>query len=514
MLVNEQVISNYETTRRFAHDRWAAVRARESEDAMKMQEGFLWGGATAANQYEGAWDVDGKGASVPDHMRGGDVNTPRQIDAQFDPHALYPSWEATDFYHHYEEDIALFAEMGFKVFRMSINWARLFPTGEETQPNQAGLAFYDRVFDCLHEHNIEPLVTISHYELPYNLAAKYDGWKDRRLVDFFLTYGRCILDRWHDKVKYWLTFNEINTGTMKMGVTLSLGTLKGFTGTAADVRDDINERYNALHNQFVASAKVVKYAHEHYPEVRMGNMDCFILTYPATCDPADQLANQAEMRRMNWYCSDVQVRGSYPSYARRFWEENGIQVRMEPGDEELLREGTVDFYTFSYYMSNIVGTHGDIEETGGNMSLGGRNPYLRQTDWGWQIDPEGLRFSLNEIYDRYQIPLMVVENGMGAYDEVVVEDGQERIHDPYRIDYLRSHINAMREAVADGVDLMGYTWWGPIDVVSAGTGEMRKRYGFIYVDKHDDGTGDLHRTRKDSFYYYQKVIASNGGDLE
>lgn len=478
---------------------------------MKMKEGFLWGGATAANQYEGAWDVDGKGDSVPDHMRGGDVNTPRQIDVTFDPNALYPSWEATDFYHHYEEDIALFAEMGWNVYRLSINWSRLFPTGEEERPNQAGLEFYDRVFDCLRSHGIEPLVTISHYELPYNLAATYNGWADRRLVDLFLRYGRCILDRWHEKVKYWLTFNEINAGTMTMGVTLSLGTLKGFTGTMDKVKDDINERYNALHHQFVASAGLVKYAHENYPEIKMGNMDCFILTYPATCDPKDELANQAEMRRMNWYCSDVQVRGRYPSYARRFWDEHNIDIRMEPGDEELLREGTVDFYTFSYYMSNIIGTHGDVKQGSSNMSFGGRNPYLKETDWGWQIDPDGLRFSLNEIYDRYQIPLMVVENGMGAHDEVE-PDGS--IHDPYRIDYLRAHVKAMREAVADGVDLMGYTWWGPIDVVSAGTGEMRKRYGFIYVDKHDDGTGDLHRARKDSFFYYQKVIASNGEDLD
>lgn len=476
-------------------------------------KGFLWGGATAANQYEGAWNKDGKGASIPDHMRGGDLHTPRQIDAEFDPAALYPSWEATDFYHHFEEDIALFAEMGWNVFRMSINWSRLFPTGEEREPNQAGLEFYDKVFDCLLKHNIQPLVTISHYELPYSLAEKYNGWSDRRLVDFYFTYGKCILDRWHDKVKYWLTFNEINVGTMRMGATLSLGTIKGFTGTMDKVKDDINERYNALHHQLVASAKLVKYVHENYPDVKMGNMSIFSLTYAATCDPADELANQAEMRRMNWYCSDVQVRGAYPRYAKRFWDEHGISINMQPGDVELLREGTVDFYTFSYYMSGTIGTHG-VEKLAGNMVRGGKNPYLKATDWGWQIDPDGLRISLNEIYDRYQIPMMVVENGMGAYDEVVVEDGVEHIHDSYRIDYLRSHVRAMREAVADGADLIGYTWWGPIDVVSAGTGEMRKRYGFIYVDKHDDGSGDLHRARKDSFYYYQKLIASNGADLD
>ena len=476
---------------------------------MRMKEGFFWGGATAANQYEGAWDVDGKGASMPDHMRGGDKNTPRQIDAVLKDGALYPSHEATDFYHHYEEDIALFAEMGFTMFRLSINWTRLFPTGEESEPNQAGLEFYDKVFACLHDHGIEPLVTISHYELPYNLIEKYDGWSDRRLVDFFFTYGKTLLDRWHDTVHYWLTFNEINTGTMPMGTVLSLGTLKGYSGTMAGVPDDIQSRYQALHHQFVASAKLITYAHEHYPEIKLGNMDCFILSYAATCDPTDVLANEAAMRRMNWYCSDVQARGYYPSYARRFWKENGIELKMEPGDEELLREGTIDFYSFSYYMSNIVGTHG-VEETAGNMTFGGKNPYLESSEWGWQIDSKGLRFALNEIYDRYQLPLMVVENGFGALDTVEA-DGS--IHDPYRIDYLRKHVIDMEEAVEDGVDLIGYTWWGPIDLVSAGTGEMRKRYGFIYVDKHDDGTGDLHRSRKDSFFYYKKVIASNGEEV-
>ncbi len=481
---------------------------------MGLKNGFLWGGATAANQYEGAWDVDGKGASVPDHMRGGDVNTPRQIDAEFDSSALYPSHEATDFYHHYKEDIALFAEMGWNVFRMSINWSRIFPTGMEDEPNEAGLAFYDRVFDELHAHGIEPLVTLSHYEMPYALVERYNGWASRELIGHFERYARAVLDRYHDKVRYWLTFNEINAGTMNLGNVLSTSIIQGFTGTFDKAGRPMQMRYQALHHQFVASAKVIKYAHEQYPELMMGNMDCFILSYAATCDPADQIANQAEMRRMNWYCSDVQVRGAYPAFAKRFWRDNGIEIAMEPGDDEILREGTIDFYTLSYYMSTIVGTHDDIEEGKGNMSMGGRNPYLEVSDWGWAIDASGLRYALNEIYDRYQIPLMVVENGFGAFDEVVVEDGRERIHDPYRIDYLRKHVVQMREAADDGVDLMGYTWWGPIDVVSAGTGEMRKRYGFIYVDKHDDGSGDLHRTRKDSFYWYKKCIESNGEDLD
>ena len=469
-------------------------------------EGFYWGGATAANQFEGAWNVDGRGPSVDDHFTGGTKDRPRTITVDIEPDVLYPNHDGIDFYHHYEEDIALFAEMGFNMFRMSISWSRIFPNGDDEQPNELGLAFYDRVFDCCKAHGIEPLVTLSHYEMPYHLVEKYNGWASRELIGFFEKYCQTVFDRYHDKVRYWLTFNEINCGTMDMGNLFETSMIRGFAGPASEAHTTPQERYQALHHQFVASARVVKYAHEHYPQFRMGNMDCFILSYAATCDPKDVLANESEMRRMNWYCSDVQVRGYYPSYAKRFWRENDISLKIEDGDLEDLKEGTIDFYTFSYYMSSVVGTH-DVKQAAGNMTFGGVNPYLKSTDWGWQIDPDGLRFALNEIYDRYQIPLMVVENGMGALDKVE-EDGS--IHDTYRIDYLKSHVRAMREAVDDGVDLKGYTWWGPIDLVSAGTGEMRKRYGFIYVDKHDDGSGTYKRSRKDSFYAYQKIIKSNG----
>lgn len=469
-------------------------------------EGFYWGGATAANQFEGAWNVDGRGPSVDDHFTGGTKDKPRTITVDIEPDVLYPNHDGIDFYHHYEEDIALFAEMGFNMFRMSISWSRIFPNGDDEQPNELGLAFYDRVFDCCRAHGIEPLVTLSHYEMPYHLVEKYNGWASRELIGFFEKYCQTVFDRYHDKVRYWLTFNEINCGTMDMGNLFETSMIRGFSGPVSEAHTTPQERYQALHHQFVASAHVVKYAHEHYPQFRMGNMDCFILSYAATCDPKDVLANESEMRRMNWYCSDVQVRGYYPSYAKRFWRENDISLKIEDGDLEDLKEGTIDFYTFSYYMSSVVGTH-DVKQAAGNMTFGGVNPYLKSTDWGWQIDPDGLRFALNEIYDRYQIPLMVVENGMGALDKVE-EDGS--IHDTYRIDYLKSHVRAMREAVDDGVDLKGYTWWGPIDLVSAGTGEMRKRYGFIYVDKHDDGSGTYKRSRKDSFYAYQKIIKSNG----
>lgn len=470
-------------------------------------KGFYWGGATAANQLEGAWNVDGRGASVDDHFLGGSVSTPREITIDIDPDRFYPNHDGIDFYHRYEEDIELFAEMGFNMFRLSISWSRIFPNGDDGEPNEAGLAFYDRVFDCLREHDIEPLVTLSHYEMPYALVEKYNGWESRELVELFERYCATVFERYKDKVTYWLTFNEINCGTSEMGALFETSMIRGFEGPASKVVVTPQQCFQALHHQFVASGRVVRLAHEKYPQFKIGNMECFILSYAATCDPADILANQAEMRRMNWYCGDVQVRGHYPSYAKRFWRENGIELDIHEGDLDDIREGTVDFYTFSYYMSTIVGTHDDVEMAQGNMTFGGKNPYLESTDWGWQIDPDGLRFALNEIYDRYQIPLMVVENGMGAKDEVTA-DG--KIHDDYRIAYLKKHVAAMAEAVDDGVDLIGYTWWGPIDLVSAGTGEMRKRYGFIYVDKHDDGTGDYSRLKKDSFYAYQKIIASNG----
>ncbi len=499
---------------RFCPSRAWAILSSSIRDAkemlmanIKFPEGFYWGGATAANQFEGAWNVDGRGPSVDDHFLGGSYKEPRQITIDIDPNRFYPNHDGIDFYHHYEEDIALFAEMGFNMFRMSISWSRIFPNGDDAEPNEAGLAFYDRVFDCLRAHNIEPLVTLSHYEMPYHLVEKYNGWASRELIGFFEKYCQTVFDRYQDKVKFWLTFNEINCGTQDMGNLFETSMIQGFEGPASAVHTTPQARMQALHHQFVASGRVVRYAHEHYPQFKMGNMDCFILSYAATCDPADVFATQQEMNTMNWYCSDVQVRGKYPFYAKRFWAENDVELVMEDGDLQDIADGKVDFYTFSYYMSGTVGTHKDHEMTEGNMTFGGKNPYLESTDWGWQIDPLGLRIALNEIYARYEIPLMVVENGMGAYDEVE-EDGS--IHDPYRIAYLQSHIKAMGEAIADGVDLIAYTWWGPIDLVSAGTGEMRKRYGFIHVDKYDDGTGTYERRRKDSFFAYQKIIKSNG----
>ena len=473
-----------------------------------LRDNFLWGGAVAANQLEGAWDADGKGPSVPDMCTNGTHTEPKWVTTGIRPDRLYPSHEAIDFYHHYEEDIALFAEMGFKVFRTSINWTRIFPHGDDAEPNEAGLAFYDRVFDACTRHGIEPLVTLSHYELPYSLVERYNGWASRELIEVFERYCHTVFARYEGKVKYWLTFNEINSGANAFGDIVSTGLLQGYEGPFGGTKHNTDQmRYQALHHQFVASARVVKYAHEHYPEYQLGNMILFAPKYPLTCKPTDILAAQRENRVMNWYCSDVQVRGEYPTYARRIWQEKGVGLEIAEGDLEVLKEGTVDFYTFSYYMSMCETDEPGAEIGSGNLVGGVPNPYLEASDWGWQIDPDGLRYTLNEIWDRYRIPMMVVENGLGARDEIA-EDGS--IHDGYRIDYLRKHILAMMEAVRDGVDLMGYTPWGCIDLVSASTGEMAKRYGFIYVEKYDDGTGTLARRKKDSFDWYRQVIATNG----
>ena len=477
----------------------------------ELRPDFLWGGAVAANQYEGAWDVDGKGPSTSDMCTNGTHTTPKRITREWEEGTLYPSREAIDFYHHYKEDIALFAEMGFKVFRLSIAWTRIFPTGMEEEPNEAGLAFYDRVFDECLKYGMEPLVTISHYEMPFGLTKAYNGWAGRECIDHFMRYCQVIFDRYQNKVKYWLTFNEINAGVQSMGNFLSLGILNEGTENFVNQVDIPQLRFQGLHHQFVASAKAVKLAHEKYPQFLMGNMICIITSYPFTCNPDDILEAQKQMQMTNWFCSDIQVRGEYPAYAERYFEEKQIRIHMEPGDEEILREGCVDFYTFSYYMSTCVAKNPtDEASVAGNLAGGLKNPYLKASDWGWQIDPKGLRYTLNEIYNRYNIPLMVVENGLGAKD---ILNPDKTVDDDYRINYLRQHIEQMKEAVADGVDLMGYTPWGCIDLVSASTGEMAKRYGFIYVDKYDDGTGTLERYRKKSFYWYQKVIQTNGAEL-
>ena len=478
---------------------------------MGFRKDFLWGGATAANQFEGAWNIDGKGPSCADMCTGGSHTRSKRITREIEEGTFYPSHEAIDFYHRYKEDIALFAEMGFKVFRFSIGWSRIFPNGDDVMPNEAGLQFYDNVINECLRYGIEPLITISHYEVPFALCKKYNGWASREMIDIFSKYCEVIFKRYKGRVKYWLTFNEINSATMPMGGFLSQGILNEGTTDFNNQVDIPQLRFQGLHHQFVASAKAVQLAHEIDENYQVGCMILYATTYPYTCKPDDVIEAQKKNRIMNYFCGDVQVRGEYPTYMNRYFKENNIEIKVEDGDEEILKNGCVDFYTFSYYMSVCATTDEKELQGNGNILGGATNPYLKASDWGWQIDPKGLRYSLNEIYDRYQIPMMIVENGLGAYDEKE-EDGT--INDDYRIEYLKAHIEQMKEAVEDGVDLIGYTPWGCIDLVSASTGEMAKRYGFIYVDKYDDGSGDLSRSKKKSFNWYKQVIASNGENLE
>ncbi len=491
----------------------------------KFPKGFFWGGATAANQYEGGWNEDGRGPALTDVTLGGTKDMPRMVtyvDADGKPgryanwgghlpegahyavldDAYYPNHLGTDFYHHYKEDIALFAEMGFKMFRMSISWSRIFPKGIEGEPNQAGLDFYRKVFEELRKYDIEPLVTISHFDTPLYIVEELGDWKNPEVIGHFERFCATIFEEYEDLVRYWLTFNEIN-GLIAFPLMIA-------SHANPDVKA-ITDSYKALHHQLVASAKVVALAHERYPQFKMGCMLAGMVSYPLTADPKDQLGNLQLMQDAFWYCGDVQVRGHYPSYAKRIWRRFGLDPVFFEKDAETLAKGKVDFFTYSYYQSACFTTHEDEGAMGGgNVFAGTVNPYLAYSEWGWAMDPDALRYSLNQIYDRYEVPIMVVENGLGAID-AVEEDGA--IHDDYRVDYLREHIEAMAGALADGVDLIAYTPWGCIDLVSAGTGEMRKRYGMIYVDMDDEGKGTLARSRKDSFYWYQKVIASNGEDL-
>ena len=469
---------------------------------MELRKDFLWGGATAANQYEGGYLEGGRGLSINDVEKGASHGVKREIHDHVHPDAYYPSHEAVDFYHHYKEDIALFAEMGFKCFRFSIAWSRIFPNGDETEPNEAGLKFYDDVIGELEKYGIEPLVTINHYEMPLALVQKYGAWRNRKLVEFFERYCRVIFTHYKGRVRYWLTHNEINAMFLSDRPYHQAGIIY------KDGENRSQTILNAAHYMLLASARAVQIGHETDPDNQIGCMLIYPLVYAATCSPDDQISAMKKLNK-TYYFGDVHCRGYYSNVCTAMWQEMGAKPEMEPGDEEILKNGTVDFVSFSYYFSSIEGKN--LEIVTGNVASGGKNPYLKATQWGWQIDALGLRTSLNYLYDRYQKPLFIVENGMGALD-TVNEDGT--IDDDYRIEYLEEHIRAMIDAVElDHVDLMGYTPWGCIDLVSAGTGEMRKRYGFIYVDKDDEGKGTLNRSRKKSFFWYKNVIATNGGCL-
>lgn len=473
-------------------------------------DGFLWGGAVAAHQLEGGWDKGGKGVSIIDVVTAGAHGKQRRITDGVLDGEFYPNHEAIDFYGHYKEDVKLFAEMGFKCFRTSIAWTRIFPNGDEAQPNEAGLQFYDDLFDELLKYGIEPVITLSHFEMPYHLAKEYGGWLNRKVVDLFVKYAMTVIERYQHKVKYWMTFNEINnqkhTHPDIFGWTCS--------GIVLSEQERPEEAmYQAVHHQFVAAAKVVKQAHALNPNLLVGCMCSMVPYYPYSSNPDDVMLAQESMHD-RFYFSDVMVKGHYPSYAKKEWQRKGYTIVMEEGDEAVLKEGKSDYLGFSYYMSNTVNsaiTNNDSNSVDGSGAHSVKNPYLKASDWGWQIDPVGLRYVLATLYERYEVPLFIVENGFGAVDKVE-ENGE--INDDYRIDYLRSHIEEMGKAISiDGVDLMGYTPWGCIDLVSFTTGEMKKRYGFIYVDKHDDNTGTLERSRKKSFYWYQDVIATNGEKL-
>ena len=468
---------------------------------IKFPENFLWGGATAANQFEGAYNEDGKGLSIQDVMPRGIKGAPTE-----EPTEDNMKLVGIDFYHRYKEDIKLFAEMGFKTFRLSIAWSRIFPNGDDKEPNEKGLEFYDKVFDELAKYGIEPLVTLSHYETPLALAKNYDGWVDRRVIGFFENYVRTVFTRYKDKVKYWLTFNEINSALHFPLMSAGIWTPKEKLS-----KQDL---YQAMHHELVASALAVKIGHEINPEFKIGCMILGVPNYPLTPMPSDVL-KAMEQDRGNLFFADIHARGEYPKYMNRYFKENNIEIKFEEGDKEILKN-TVDFISFSYYMSSCATADPEKNKAGkGNLIAGVPNPYLKASDWGWQIDPEGLRYILNFFYDRYQKPLFIVENGLGAVDELITdENGNKTVNDDYRINYLNDHLVQVAEAIEDGVELMGYTTWGCIDLVSASTAELRKRYGFIYVDRNDDGTGTLERYKKKSFDWYKEVIATNGGSLK
>ncbi|HFR9153280.1 TPA: 6-phospho-beta-glucosidase [Yersinia enterocolitica] len=468
-------------------------------------DGFLWGGALAANQAEGACFEGGKGLTTVDMIPHGEhrlaVKLGQEKHFTLRDDEFYPSHQAIDFYHHYKEDIALMAEMGFTVFRTSIAWSRIYPNGDELTPNAEGIAFYRDLFNECKKHNIEPLVTLCHFDVPMHLVTEYGSWRNRKMVEFFTRYARTCFEAFDGLVKYWLTFNEIN-------ILLH----SPFSGAGLVFEPNENQeqvKYQAAHHELLASALATKIAHEVNPDNQVGCMLAGGNFYPRTCKPED-VWTALEKDRENLFFIDVQARGAYPAYTKRLFREKGISIATQVGDDDILKH-TVDFVSFSYYASRCASADmNDHNSSAANIVKSLKNPHIQASEWGWGIDPLGLRITMNMMYDRYQKPLFLVENGLGAKDEI---NPQGEIEDDYRISYLREHIKAMAEAIDDGIPVIGYTSWGCIDLVSASTGEMSKRYGFVYVDRDDLGKGSLARKKKKSFYWYKKVIASNGADL-
>lgn len=481
------------------------------EAPMGFPKDFLWGGAIAANQAEGAWNIDGKGPSIADieilpetYSRKkivGFKHTKEDIEyALKDTEGYYPRRSAIDFYHTYKEDLALMAEMGFKCFRTSFNWTRIFPKGIENEPNEAGLKFYDEMLDEMIRLGIEPVMTITHYEIPVYLVTEYNGFLSKKVVNAYVKYAKTLFDRYHDKVKYWILFNQTNC-LGGWGEFASLGLLEGYSE---------NDVYQAVHHQFVAGAEAVKYAHTNYPNLKIGVMLGDDTRYPRTCKPEDVFAATQVNRMRQFFFSDVPVRGEYPGYALRYFKDHNIHIDVSSDEEILLKENIVDFVSFSYYFTQTIAAKSNtVDASAASPQEDTSNPYIEKTIWGWGIDPLGFRNSLNQYWDRYQKPIFIAENGLGALDEVI----DDKIHDDYRISYLKENIRAMKEAIKDGVDVFGYASWGPIDIISCSQGEMSKRYGYVYVDIDDRGNGTRKRLRKDSFYWYQHVIETNGEEL-
>ena len=479
-------------------------------------ENFLWGGAICASQAEGGWRDGGKGIDTQDlryfdpswDKAGRDENrninmTSERFEASLntDDTLHYPFRHGIDFYHRYKDDVELFGELGLKIFRTSVSWARIYPNGDDPEPNPEGIAFYRDLFERCKARGMKLFVTMLHYAIPVNLVTKYGGWKNRKTVELYERYARTLYREFGDLVDLWLPFNEINCSRFNP-----------YNG-AALIKDQEPDYMNAIfqcaHHQFLANALAVKAAKEMLDEPMVGAMIARFTSYPATCLPDDVMQSVLDENYKNYFYTDVMARGRYPSYTEKMFEELGVKIEKQPGDDELLAENTVNFLSYSYYMSMVSSTDPAHERTGGNLVSGLKNPYLKASDWGWQIDPVGLRVSLNQMYDRYQLPLFIAENGLGAKD--VLEDGT--VHDEYRIDYLRRHVEQMRLAIEDGVPLIGYTMWGIIDIISCGTIEMSKRYGVIYVDQDDAGNGSLERYKKDSFEWYRRCIASNGEEI-
>lgn len=479
----------------------------QNDSGYTLPNDFLWGSAVAAHQLEGAWNIDGKGVSIADVMLAGEKNVARKVTDTVLSDGNYPNHRGIDFYHTYEQDFDLFKELGLNAFRTSIAWTRIFPNGDENEPNEAGLAFYDRMIDSMVEHGLEPVITLSHFEMPLHLVKEYGGWRNRKVIDFFVKYAKTVINRYGDRVKYWLTFNEINNQTSWSNPhhLLQDSGLKDYP------EDEAQElMYLASHHELVASALVTKLAHEISPKLQVGCMIAMNPVYPASSNPKDIMMSQRAMQT-RYYWGDVHARGEYPTWLLKYFEQKGFNIDITDEDKQILKANTVDFVSFSYYMSWTVSDPDNPLYEYDEEKNHGDNPFLEQSDWGWQIDPVGIRYAINWMWDRWQKPMIVVENGFGAFDKL--EDGNQ-VHDPYRIDYFKNHIKSVEEAVVlDGLPVFGYMPWSGIDIISASTGEMKKRYGFIYVDLDDMGEGSGQRYRKDSFDWYQNVIKTHGKEL-